>query len=54
MIENTPFSRYKKGYVDGYNAKDLNENLKNDNDYKMGYEEGKEDDMSGRPNRFVE
>jgi hypothetical protein len=54
MSESTPFSRYKRGYIDGYSAKDRNTGLKNDDDYKMGYEEGKEDDQSGSPNRFSE
>ena len=47
-----PFQLYRLGYLDGYKGNPLRW-LKNTN-YNMGYEEGKEDDYLGKPNKFIE
>jgi len=50
MTDNSSFSRYKQGYEDGYEGFILAR--PDSDDYKLGYEVGKEDDQLGLPNRF--
>ena len=48
--KHSSFTRYKQGYEDGYEGFILAR--PDSNDYKLGYEVGKEDDQLGLPNRF--
>ena len=50
MIE-TPFTKYRRGYVDGYDGN----SIKNPEDkhYMMGYELGKHDDIYDLPRKHV-
>ena len=49
-VENSSFARYKQGYEDGYEGFIMA--LPESDDYRLGYEVGKEDDQLGLPNRF--
>ena len=46
----TPFSRYRDGYVDGYEG-DPRQTVQDDN-YIRGYHDGYEDDRLGMPSKF--
>lgn len=50
--ERTPFSKYRKGYLDGYDCHDME--LPGDKDYVLGYNAGAEDDILGNPNKFLD
>tara|TARA_Y100000034_G_C6795799_1_gene356667 strand:- start:590 stop:760 length:171 start_codon:yes stop_codon:yes gene_type:complete len=50
--EISPFSRYRLGYLDGYEGNPVQ--MYKDSDYILGYEAGKEDDSIGASNRFSE
>lgn len=47
-----PFQLYRLGYTDGYEGKPLRWSDKQS--YAMGYEQGKEDDSLGKPNKFTD
>ena len=49
-VEVSPFTRYRLGYEDGYLGKD--KAFPGDNDYMMGFEQGKEDDQGDLPQKF--
>tara|TARA_Y100000310_G_C20420051_1_gene686248 strand:+ start:147 stop:308 length:162 start_codon:yes stop_codon:yes gene_type:complete len=50
-----PFTIYRLGYIDGYEGNPLrSKKLSKDNNYVVGYEEGKGDDSLGKPNKFKE
>lgn len=46
----TPWSRYRLGYVDGYNGKE--KQRPNDEWYCKGYEEGEEADKLDQPMKY--
>jgi hypothetical protein len=46
------FSRYKRGYTDGYDGHDVH--LPSDQTYMSGYNDGQTDDQFGMPSKFVE
>jgi hypothetical protein len=48
----SPFSRYRLGYLDGYEGIPIR--MYRDSDYIRGYEAGTEDDTMGAVNRFSE
>jgi len=50
--EISPFSRYRLGYLDGYEGNTIR--MHKDRDYTLGYEAGKEDDSIGASSRFSE
>lgn len=48
----SPFSRYRLGYLDGYEGNPIR--MHKDRDYIRGYEAGNEDDSIGASSRFSE
>ena len=50
--EETPFARYRQGYIDGYEGHP--KRLPHDVHYVCGYEAGDEDDALGASNRYAE
>ena len=46
----TDFTSYKNGYHDGYSDNKIQ--FPDNNYYLLGYDEGKEDDYAGVPNKF--
>ena len=48
----TPFSRYRDGYVDGYEGNVSRTDQ--DDDYVRGYHDGSEDDRIGAPSKYDE
>ena len=49
----TPFSRYREGYEDGYEGRPCRIDFLQDPEYIRGYAEGTEDDRMGAPGRFT-
>tara|TARA_Y100000310_G_scaffold157792_2_gene157220 strand:- start:289 stop:483 length:195 start_codon:yes stop_codon:yes gene_type:complete len=50
--QQSDFSRYKRGYTDGYGGHDAT--LPLDQTYMSGYNDGNIDDQFGMPSKFVE
>jgi len=50
--EESPFARYRQGYIDGYEG-DSKQWPDNDH-YVRGYDAGEEDDALGAVNRYAE
>jgi hypothetical protein len=48
--EDSQFTRYRKGYIDGYEGN--SPGMTEDKDYMLGYEDGKEDDRLGEPSKY--
>ena len=48
----TPFARYRKGYEDGYFGREKAQ--PDDKNYLLGYEEGHDDDATGKNPKFLD
>ena len=46
----SPFTRYRDGYIDGYNGHPIK--MPDDPDYTRGYSDGKEADLAGDDSKF--
>ena len=48
----TPFTRYRTGYLDGYHGNDIQ--MPQDKNYMNGFHAGEEDDSLGASSKFAE
>ena len=48
----TPFARYRTGYLDGYHGNDIQ--MSEDKNYMNGFHDGVEDDRVGASSKFTE
>lgn len=50
LNEASPFSRYRLGYIDGFEGNEIQ--IAGDKNYMMGYEDGEAADRAGESNKF--